>query len=59
MVTTVTAIPYFWYLVRITMSVMKHHDQRPVEGTVYLAYTSIALFITEGNRDGNSNRAGT
>ena len=29
------------------------------EGRVYLAYTSILLFITEGSQDRNSNKAGT
>jgi hypothetical protein len=29
------------------------------EGRVYFAYTSSLLFITKGNQDRNSNRAGT
>jgi hypothetical protein len=36
---------------------MKHHDQSKEK--VYLAYTSIALFINKGSQDRNPNRAGT
>jgi hypothetical protein len=39
---------------------IKHHDQKKIgEERVYLAYTSISLFIVEGNLDRNSNRAGS
>ena len=47
-------------LVKATIVVMKHHGQKQVgEERVYLAYTSISLFIIEGSPDGNSDRAGT
>ena len=46
--------------VRISTKIMKHHDQNQVvEERVYLAYTSTALFITEGSQNRNSNMAGT
>jgi hypothetical protein len=42
------------------MTVMKLHSQKKLEEErMYLAYISILLFITEGNQDRNSNRAGT
>ena len=41
----------------VTIAVMKHCDQKQVgEESVYLAYTSTALFITEGSQDRNSNK---
>ena len=40
-------------LVRITIAVMKHHNQRQLgEERVYLAYTSISLFILKEVRTG-------
>jgi hypothetical protein len=39
---------------------VKHHDLKQVgEERVYLAYTSVLLFIIEGSQDRNSSRAGT
>jgi hypothetical protein len=47
-------------LVRVTLSVMKLHDQKQAgEERVYLAYISTSLFIIKGSQDRNSNRAGT
>jgi hypothetical protein len=47
-------------LVRVTIAVMKYHDQSNLEGKwVYLAYTSISLFIIKESQDKNSNREGT
>lgn len=35
----------------MTIDVMKHHDQKQFgEGRIYSAYTSTALFITEGSQ---------
>ena len=45
-------------MVRVSIAAMKHHDQVGEE-QVYLAYTSISLFNTEGRQDRDSNRAGT
>jgi hypothetical protein len=45
---------------RVTIAVMKHHDQKqPGEERVCLAYSPISLFTTEGRQDRNSNRAET
>ena len=42
--------------VRVSIAVMKHHDQKQVgEERVYLAYTP----NTEGSQDKNSSRVGT
>ena len=39
---------------------MKYHDLEQVgEKRVYLAYSFISLFITEGSQDKNSSRVGT
>jgi hypothetical protein len=46
-------------LVRVTIAVMKHHDQKQIgEERVYVAYASISLFITKGSQDWSSSRAG-
>ena len=42
--------------IRVSIAAMKHHDQVYL---VYLAYTSISLFIIKGSQDRNSSRAGT
>jgi hypothetical protein len=40
--------------VRVPVSMMKHHDPKQLgEEMVYLAYSSIPLFITEGSQDRN------
>jgi hypothetical protein len=47
-------------LVRVTIAMMKHHDQKQLgEEKVYLAYTSTLLSIIEGSQDRNSNRPRT
>ena len=47
-------------LVRAIIAVRKHYDQKQAgEESVYSAYTSTALFITEGSQDRNSSRVGT
>jgi hypothetical protein len=47
-------------LVRVTSAMMKHHYQKQAEEErVYLAYTSISLFITEESQDRSSNMAGS
>ena len=47
-------------IVKVTIALIKHHQQKQlVEERIYLAYASTSLFITEGNQDRNSNRAGT
>ena len=41
-------------LVRVIIAAMKHHDQSKFgEERVYLAYTSISLFIIEESQDRN------
>ena len=47
-------------LVRVSIAVMKHCDQRHLgEKSVYLAYTFRSLFIMGGSQDRSSNRAET
>jgi hypothetical protein len=46
-------------LVRVTIAVMKHHDQSKWEERVSLPCNSTALFIIKGSQGRNSNRAGT
>ena len=47
-------------LVLVAIAVMTHHDQKLLEEErVYLDYTSVSLFITEGSQGRNSHRAGT
>jgi hypothetical protein len=41
-------------LVRVTVAVMKHHEQKQLgKGRVYLAYALTSLFTTEGSQDRN------
>jgi hypothetical protein len=45
---------------RVTIAVIKYHDKKQVgERKVYLLYTFVSMFVTTGNQDRNSNRAGT
>jgi hypothetical protein len=47
-------------LVRVTIAVMKHHDQSNLERKGFsLAYDSRKLSITEGSQDRDSSRVGT
>jgi hypothetical protein len=46
-------------LVRVNNASTKHHEQKAWEERIYLVHTYIALVITEGSQDRNSNRAGT
>ena len=49
---------YGWCL-RVCITLKKHHDHKASwEERVYLAYTSTSLFITDGNQDSKSSRAG-
>ena len=44
-------------LVRVTIVVMKHHDQTQAEEErIYLTYTFTSQSIAEGSQDRNSNR---
>ena len=46
-------------LVRVSIAAMKYHDQKENgKKGVYLAYTSIFLFIIKGNQEKISSRAG-
>jgi len=50
----------FTMLLWVTITVMKHHDQKQIgEERVCLVYTSILPSITEGSQDRNPNKAGT
>ena len=45
--------------VRVTVAVMKHHDQKQLgEEKACLAYASMLLLIIEGNQDRKSDTAG-
>jgi type VI protein secretion system component Hcp len=45
---------------RVAIALTKQHDQNEIEEKrVYLAYTSITLFITKRNQERNSNWAGS
>jgi hypothetical protein len=51
---------YISVLVRVTIAVMKHHDQNQVgEEKVYSIYTSTSQLIIKGSQNRNSSRAGT
>jgi hypothetical protein len=63
MVRSVTAIPHSWYQlvsVRVTIAVIKHHEQKQVEEErVYATHSSIQQFIIKSSEGRSSSRAGT
>jgi hypothetical protein len=47
-------MPISFVLVRVTIAVMKHHDQKQLgEERVNSAHSSTSLFIIKGNQDRN------
>lgn len=52
--------PKFTVSVGVSIAETNHHNQKASWGErVYLASTSVVLFIIKGNQDKNSNRTGS
>ena len=59
MITETHVVKLRMVIIRVSIVIMKHHNQTMLEKKGILSYTSTSKFIFEGIQDRNFNKAGT
>ena len=59
LITGTHVVKFRMVIIRVSVVVMKHHNQTKLEKKGILAYTSTSKFVFEGIQDRNFNKAGT